>query len=106
MKQPKPPPRLGNSSDYWRWKQTRVAYLHAHPYCAICAKFGVKKLATDVHHILPRRERPDLAFDWNNFQGLCVRCHSGHMQADENRGYSDETGADGWPVDPRHPSNK
>ncbi len=32
--------------------------------------------SSSVHHILDRRQRPDLAFEWSNLQALTQSCHS------------------------------
>ncbi len=98
--------RLGSSAIYKQWKATRSAFLAAHRWCAFCEGFGVKTRATEVDHIVSRALRPDLTFTWSNLQGLCAKCHNGHKQRDENKGYSDATGSDGWPSDPRHPGNQ
>ena len=33
-------------------------------------------MATQVHHLVPRKERPDLAYAIDNLESLCVSCHS------------------------------
>lgn len=53
------------------------------PYCAKCANLG-----QEVHHILPRSQRPDLMYDWRNLMTLCKECHRkehnmGNGNADE-----------------------
>jgi 5-methylcytosine-specific restriction endonuclease McrA len=72
----------------------------------MCAGFGVKRLATEVDHIVSRAERPDLTFTWSNLQGLCIPHHNSAKARDENAGYSDATASDGWPSDPKHPQNR
>ena len=34
--------------------------------------------ATMVHHIIPRKERPDLALVMSNLRSLCATCHEEH----------------------------
>ena len=39
-----------------------------------------------------------------NLESVCWRCHSGAIQSEEVLGYDATFGADGWPVDVKHPS--
>ena len=39
-------------------------------------------------------------------QSLCQPCHDRHKKREELWGYRCHVDADGWPVDPRHPSNR
>ncbi|OWK21301.1 hypothetical protein AJ88_19220 [Mesorhizobium amorphae CCBAU 01583] len=39
------------------------------------------------------------------FQSLCAACHNSTKQKAELHGYSSEVGADGLPLDARHPFN-
>jgi 5-methylcytosine-specific restriction protein A len=64
-----------------RWRRLRSQFLADHPWCADPYRTHAleqrpEELATDVHHLQPRRLRPDLAFDPGNLQGLCHGCHS------------------------------
>ncbi len=59
-----------------RWRKLRRAFLNC-PENVICAECGTAP-ATDVDHVRPRREHPELAFDWDNLRGLCHSCHSRH----------------------------
>jgi len=36
-------------------------------------------------------------------QSLCAHCHSSTKAIVEKRGHDPAIGADGWPIDPRHP---
>lgn len=56
-----------------------------------------------VHHIVPHKGDLNLFYDMQNLQAVCWTCHSGEIQSEEARGYSERIGIDGWPVDPRHP---
>jgi 5-methylcytosine-specific restriction enzyme A len=58
------------------WRRLRAAYLDAHPLCVDCRKRNRLTEATEVHHIIKRAERPDLALDMGNLEGLCKACHS------------------------------
>jgi 5-methylcytosine-specific restriction endonuclease McrA len=86
-----------------RWRKLRRLKLKESPLCALCPP-DFKKPATDVDHILPVKERPDLAWEWDNLQSLCHECHS--MKT--TRGESNEAvlmpgcGKDGMPLDSRH----
>lgn len=44
--------------------------------CVECRNKGKITLATDVDHILPREQRPDLELDRDNCQSLCKPHHS------------------------------
>ena len=64
-----------------RWRKVRLMKLRREPLCV--DPLGRHKhagggpvAATDVDHILPRLERPDLAYDLDNMRGLCKSCHS------------------------------
>ena len=43
--------------------------------CRECAKLGRIVPTVAIDHIMPRKERPDLALDEDNCQGLCASCH-------------------------------
>ena len=59
-----------------------------------------------VHHIEAHKGDMDLFFDLANLAAVCWACHSGAIQSEEILGYDATIGADGWPVDPKHPSAK
>lgn len=47
-------------------------------YCMEKMRLGILKKprrATLVHHIVPYKERPDLALDENNLVAVCFKCH-------------------------------
>lgn len=88
-----------------RWDRAAKRFRRAHPLCARCEAKGKVVPADVVDHIVPHRGDPALFWDEANWQSLCTSCHSSAKQAEENRGYSTETGADGLPIDPRHPFN-
>ena len=58
---------------------------------------------TIVHHIVPYRGDRAKFFS-GPFTSLCKDCHDIVAQGIEARGYSNEIGMDGWPVDERHPA--
>ena len=59
-----------------RWQKNAKVYLASNPLCA--DPFGVHGkwpvMARHVDHVVPRSAGG--TDDWNNLQGLCVRCHS------------------------------
>ncbi len=60
------------------WQRIRIRYLRRHPLCvdpfAIHADDGVIVVATDVDHIIKRRDGGSDAS--GNLQSLCHSCHS------------------------------
>ncbi len=61
-----------------QWRKLRNAFL-AEPDNALCKECyirGVITEATDVDHVIPIVERPDLKYDADNLQPLCKSCHS------------------------------
>lgn len=87
------------------WQRRRRLQLLAHPLCAYCAADGLVTRASIVDHIEPHRG------DWNLFclgqlQSLCASCHNSRKQSDEARGYTVTVDDDGWPTDPKHPTNR
>ncbi len=59
-----------------RWGRVRRRVLARSPLCVECERLGRMEFATEVDHIIPEREAPELAFDVSNLQGLCKSCHS------------------------------
>lgn len=57
-------------------------------------------------HIVSHKGNRSLFWDEANVQTLCKPCHNGAKQSEERRGYSTTIGADGFPIDPRHPANR
>ncbi|SMO63957.1 HNH endonuclease signature motif containing protein [Paracoccus laeviglucosivorans] len=105
-----------------RWRKGRLAHLRAEPLCRLCRQRGLLNdgsltLAGDsqsnrrrrflvVDHIVPHRGDLDLFWDTTNWQTLCPDHHDIIKQREEVRGYSNERGPDGWPIDPAHPANR
>lgn len=65
------------------WKKVRaLALMRDHGMCVDCMKefgagYGKKpSRATTVHHIIPYKERPDLALCLDNLVSLCDACHN------------------------------
>jgi 5-methylcytosine-specific restriction protein A len=64
-----------------RWRRLRAAILSQHPGCA--DPLGIHHrarhafvAASEVHHLIPRRRAPELAYRRDNLQALCSSCHS------------------------------
>lgn len=92
----------------WRGKQgLRKAQLAKQPFCERCLAQPEPVLtpALDVNHIRRHNGDPVLFFDPANVESLCAHHHRSEVQQEEVRGYSSRVGADGYPVDPRHPAN-
>lgn len=68
----------GSDAFYWStaWRRLRERILAQHPLCAIHQEKGMVVEATVVDHIIPRRERPDLALEPSNLRALCHDCHN------------------------------
>ena len=88
-----------------RWKRTRKQHMSEHPLCARCLKRGRLVAADVVHHVTPHRGDKELFFN-GPFESSCFSHHDSDAQQEEKLGYSCEVGADGFYVDPRHPSNR
>lgn len=59
-----------------RWRTLRRMFLRAHPLCTRCSAEGVITQARDVHHKVKRAACPELAYEWDNLEALCRKCHS------------------------------
>lgn len=57
-----------------RWQRLRLMFLRANPLCVMCQEEGRVTAATDVDHILAKRDGG--GDDWENLQALCHSCHS------------------------------
>lgn len=71
----------------WRWQKFRAWIIKRYPLCMNPDCNG-RTPATQVHHIEPVSERPDLAFTMENCPPVCTYCHA-KIEAAERRG--DET---------------
>jgi hypothetical protein len=84
------------------WRKRQRHQLMIEPLCRQCAKEGRITAATVVDHCVPHKG------DYNSFrtgavQSLCASCHSSTKAIIEKRGYDTAIGADGMPIDPKHP---
>ena len=58
------------------WRRVRKLALQRDNFiCQHCLKLGRIKPATEVHHIKPLRDYPELSLDVSNLIGLCWECH-------------------------------
>lgn len=57
-----------------RWRRLRLMVLRREPFCRMCRDKGKRTPATEVDHIIPRRDGGRDEFD--NLQALCKPCHS------------------------------
>ena len=55
-----------------RWIRLAKAYLAEHPLCEKCRA----RLATLVHHKVPRKADESLAYEWSNLEANCQGCHN------------------------------
>ena len=83
---------------------TRDKYRCQHSGCyAYLQVGGDHPCSAVVHHLEPHKGDLELFFDLDNLQSVCWTCHSGDIQSTEARQYDSTIGADGWPIDQRHP---
>lgn len=61
------------------WRNLRELKLQQSPLCERCLKRGIINNATQVHHVesfmVDSGDKIELAFNINNLQSLCVKCH-------------------------------
>lgn len=88
-----------------RWAARREAQLGSEPLCRMCGKRGLIVPASIADHVIPHRGDMRLFFE-GELQSLCKPCHDGPKHSAEMRGYDTTIGADGYPVDERHPANR
>lgn len=85
------------------WRRCAALQLRIQPLCEICLADHRITSATLADHIIPHRG--DMHLFWTGkLQSLCGHCHSSIKAKREQRGFSDEIGVDGWPLDPNHPT--
>ena len=65
-----------------RWRKLRAIKLANDPLCVDC--HDRTEAATQVHHVVPIVQRPDLAFVSGNLRSLCTTCHA-KREAKERR---------------------
>ena len=68
--------------------------------CTLCGVDVRKKYSGHVDHIIPLKQRPDLAMDMSNLTTLCAHHHNSTKQREERRGEPQPViNADGYPPD-------
>ena len=58
------------------WRRLRRIKLNANPLCEICLSRGIVVQASQVDHIKPVKDYPELKLVYENLQSLCETCHS------------------------------
>lgn len=86
------------------WSRLRSLKLSHDPLCEWCAKQDRVTSAEVVDHVVPIRDDPDRRLDYSNLQSLCAEHHNSLKQQEDHLGYTPEVGADGWPLDAKHPA--
>ena len=87
-----------------RWRKIRAAQLRKEPLCQFCLDAGRVVPGRVADHVVPHRGLESL-FWHGKLQTLCYFHHNSTKREAELRGYVRDVGADGWPIDPRHPTN-
>lgn len=65
-----------------RWRDFR-AYALSLPenaLCRGCKAQGIITPSTQLDHVKPRKEFPELAYELSNVQGMCGKCHRAKTQ--------------------------
>lgn len=86
------------------WRLRRQRQLARVPWCEPCKRQGRSRIATIANHKTPHRGDRKLFFE-GPLESACKQCHDQAIQREELEGFARDIGADGWPVDPRHPFN-
>jgi 5-methylcytosine-specific restriction protein A len=83
------------------WRRRAKHQLQIQPLCVLCEERGRLTPATIADHDPPHKGDYN-AFVLGPLRSLCVDCHQGQWAVDK-RGYRLDIGADGYPIDPKHP---
>ncbi len=88
-----------------RWARRARLQLKLEPLCRMCLADGVVAPAEVADHVVPHKG--DAALFWRGeLQSLCKAHHDSSKAQIEAKGFVDDIGADGWPVDRSHPVNQ
>ncbi|PYE87147.1 HNH endonuclease, partial [Bacillus sp. 196mf] len=69
---------------YW-YKHIRLQALERDNYeCQSCKRLGKYSKGCNVHHIKELRDRPDLGYELDNLETLCIQCHNFEHGKEEN----------------------
>lgn len=86
-----------------KWRRLSIKFRKSNPFCRFCQQEGRDTPATQVDHIKPWEEFPELRYEWKNLESLCFYHHSVTKQKLENyarkHGRLDELPE--WCSDPR-----
>lgn len=86
-----------------RWKHVARAQLRREPFCRDCTDRNVLGVVAEiVDHVTPHHGDA-LAFWYGKLQSLCTHCHESRKKYVEHRGFNNDIGIDGMPIDRRHP---
>lgn len=64
-----------------RWRKIREEKIRLNPLCENCEEMGRTNPAEEIHHKIPfmqgrnQAQRERLAFDLDNLEALCIKCH-------------------------------
>jgi 5-methylcytosine-specific restriction enzyme A len=83
------------------WKNRRAHQLLVEPLCVLCEAEGRVTGATVADHF-PAHDGDFNAFVRGPLRSLCAPCHD-NLQGFTHKSYQPDIGADGYPLDPRHP---
>jgi len=87
------------------WRKRSAYQRRIQPLCQMCLDKGIVTVGDVADHVVPHHGDEQL-FYFGKLVTLCNPCHSSTKRQLENKGYIDDIGADGWPVDPMHPANR
>ena len=59
----------------YQWQQFRRLYLAMHQLCVDCEAIGMVAGATDVHHVVKLRDKPEAKYEEENLMPLCKHHH-------------------------------
>ena len=88
-------PSLGfYSTAKWQALRRTVRLRDRH-ICQMCQAYCPARNAGAVDHKIPRRVRPDLAYELSNLWWLCTTCHNSTKRTQENNAHKPLIGTDG-----------
>ena len=85
-----------------RWRFRAKHQLRVEPLCVLCEEKGQVTPATIADHNPPHMG-DYTAFLLGPIRSLCKECHDGLQPSFKHKSYRRDIGADGYPLDPRHP---
>jgi 5-methylcytosine-specific restriction protein A len=68
------------------WYKFRKSYLHRNPLCVFCKKGGFLVTASEIDHIKPLADYPELKYGEINLRSLCKPCHSKRTYYEQSLG--------------------